>query len=369
MRNKSSLLMVIVIVLALVLIYFLFADRRDGSKPVDVNKQVSTENSGSKKSELFVYTWADYIKPELVQRFEKENNCRVTIDTFDSNEAMYSKLKAGATGYDIITPSSYMVTLLKKQDMIIDLDHSKIPNLPNVDSDYLKLSFDPAMKYSVPYMFSVTGIGYLKSKAKDFKPTWGVFGRKDMKGRMTMLNDMRETIGAALKFLGKSINSTDVKDLEAAKNVVVGWKRNLAKFENEQYKTGLASGEFYIVHGYGGDLMQVQSENSDIEFAIPQEGTSVCFDDLVIPKMAKNVELAYKFINFLHDPKVAAENTEFIRYLCPNKASYEFISPETRNNQAIFLKPEIRAKCEIIDDLGDDNQKYTKIWDQIKAAQ
>ncbi len=369
MRNKSILLTAIVIVLAIVLVYFLFADRRDNSGPVDTSNQVSSETPGSEQTELFVYTWADYIKPELVQRFEKENNCRVTIDTFDSNEAMYSKLKAGATGYDIITPSSYMVTLLKNQNMIIDLEHSKIPNLSNVDPDYLKLSFDPAMEFSVPYMFSVTGIGYLKSRVKDFKPTWGVFGRKDLKGRMTMLNDMRETIGAALKFLGKSINSTDVKDLEAAKNVVIGWKKNLAKFENEQYKTGLASGEFYLVHGYGGDLMQVQSENPDIEFAIPREGTSVCFDDLVIPRMAKNVELAYRFINFLHDPRVAAENTEFIRYLCPNRASYEFISPETRNNQAIFLKPEIRAKCEIINDLGDENQKYTKIWDQIKAAQ
>ena len=369
MRNKSILLMVIVIVLAVVLVYFLFTGKGGNTGPAAVNTPATAELPSAEKSELFVYTWADYIKPELVQRFEKENNCRVTIDTFDSNEAMYSKLKAGATGYDIITPSSYMVTLLNKQGMIIDLDHAKIPNLSNVDPDYLKLSFDPNMKYSVPYMFSVTGIGYLKSKVKDFKSTWGVFGRIDLKGRMTMLNDMRETIGAALKFLGKSINTTDVKDLEAAKKVVIGWKKNLAKFENEQYKTGLASSEFYVVHGYGGDLMQVQSENHDIEFAIPEEGTSVCFDDLVITKMAKNVELAYKFINFLHDPQVAAENTEFIKYLCPNKASYDKLPAEIRNNQAIFLKPEIRAKCEIISDLGDNNLKYTKIWDQIKAAQ
>jgi spermidine/putrescine transport system substrate-binding protein len=369
MRNKSMLLMVVVIVLAAVLLYFLFTDRGDRTGPTVTNTQAPVVSSSAEKSELFVYTWADYIKPELVQRFEKENNCRVTIDTFDSNEAMYSKLKSGATGYDIITPSSYMVTLLKKQGMIIDLDHAKIPNISNIDPDYLKLSFDPEMKHSVPYMFSVTGIGYLKSKVRDFKSSWGIFGRKDLKGRMTMLNDMRETIGAALKFLGKSINSTDEKDLEAAKTVVIGWKKNLAKFENEQYKTGLASSEFYVVHGYGGDLMQVQSENNDIEFAIPEEGTSVCFDDLVITKMAENVELAYKFINFLHDPQVASENTEFIKYLCPNKASYDKLPAEIRNNQAIFLKPEIRANCEIIKDLGDNNPKYTRIWDQIKAAQ
>jgi spermidine/putrescine transport system substrate-binding protein len=200
MRNKSILLMVIVIVLAVVLIYFLFTDKGGNTGPVAVNNLAPAESSSAEKSELFVYTWADYIKPELVQRFEKENNCRVTIDTFDSNEAMYSKLKAGATGYDIITPSSYMVTLLKKQGMIIDLDHAKIPNISNVDPDYLKLSFDPDMKYSVPYMFSVTGIGYLKSKVKDFKSTWGVFDRKDLKGRVSTAR-MQKTLKLRKRWL------------------------------------------------------------------------------------------------------------------------------------------------------------------------
>jgi spermidine/putrescine transport system substrate-binding protein len=368
MRKKNMLLAVILLVIAGILAYVVLWDHSNKTAGVSSGEQALTGPQTAKESELFVYTWADYIKPELVQRFEKENNCRVTIDTFDSNEAMYSKLKAGATGYDIITPSSYMVSLLKSQDMIIDLEHSKLPNLANVDPDYLKLSFDPDMKYSVPYMFSVTGIGYLKSKVKNFKPSWSVFARKDLKGRMTMLNDMRESIGAALKFNARDLNTNNEADLEAAKKTAIEWKRNLAKFENEQYKTGLASGEFYVVHGYGGDLMQVQEENPDIEFVIPVEGTSVCFDDLVIPKTAKNTELAYKFINFLHNPEVAAENTEFIKYLCPNKASYGKLPEEIRNNAGIFLKPEILAKCEVIKDLGENNTKYIKVWDQIKAA-
>lgn len=368
MRKKSMLLAGVLVVLAGILFYVLLWD--NGRKPSSdkMSEQAQTAGNPSEKSELFVYTWADYIKPELVQRFETQNNCRVTIDTFDSNEAMYSKLKAGATGYDIITPSSYMVILLKSQDMIVDLDHSRLPNIANIDADYLKLSFDPEMKHSVPYMFSVTGIGYLKSKVRDFKPSWSVFGRKDLKGRMTMLNDMRETIGAGLKVNGMNMNTINDADLDTAKNTIVEWKRNLAKFENEQYKTGLASGEFYVVHGYGGDLMQVQEENPDIEFVIPEEGTSVCFDDLVIPKTAKNMDLAYKFINFLHDPQVAAENTEFIKYLCPNKKSYDLLPAEIRGNQAIFLRPEIREKCEIINDLGENNSKYVKVWDRIKAT-
>jgi spermidine/putrescine transport system substrate-binding protein len=321
------------------------------------------------KPVLHVYTWADYIKPELVHRFETEQNCQVVIDTFDSNEAMYAKIKAGATGYDLITPSSYMVKIMFGQGQIQRLDPTQLPNLKYVDPDYLKIALDPKMDHSVPYMLTNTGIAYLKSKVKNFTTSWKMFDRADLKGRMTMLNDMRETIGAALKLLGYSLNSRDEKQLEAARDVVIRWKKNLAKFENEQYKTGLASGEFLVVHGYSGDILQVQKENQDIQFAIPEEGTSVACDDLVIPQAASQVKLAHQFINFLHEPDVAAENTDFVSYVCPNKASYTKISDTIHNNPAVFLSAALRAKCEVIDELGPDNAKYTKIWDQIKAAE
>ena len=324
---------------------------------------------GDKTPTLHFYTWADYIKPELVARFEQEHGCRVIIDTFDSNEAMYAKLKAGATGYDLLNPSSYMVKLLKDQGLLQDLDRALLPNLANIDPEYLRIAMDPEMKHSVPYMLTNTGLGYLASRVPDFEPSWGVFDRGDLRGRMTMLNDMRETLGGALKFLGYSLNSTNEYELAAARDVVIRWKKNLAKFENEQYKTGLASGEFLVVQGYSGDILQVQAENEDIELAIPEEGTSVACDEMVIPKDAPQVELAHKFINFLHDPQVAAENTEFVSYLCPNRASYQYLSREILDNPAIFLPPEIRAKSEVIDDVGDYIVMYTKVWDEIKAAE
>jgi spermidine/putrescine transport system substrate-binding protein len=317
---------------------------------------------------LHVYTWADYIKPELVARFEKEQACTVVIDTFDSNEAMYAKLKAGGGGYDIITPSSYMAQVMHRQGMLQPLDHAKLPNLANVDPEVLKIAIDPEMHHSAPYMMTITGIAYLGSKVADFSPSWAMLDRADLKGRMTMLADMRETIGAALKFLGHSINSTDPQQLAAARDVVIRWKANLAKLENEQYKTGLASGEFLLVHAYSGDILQVQEENDDIVFAVPAEGTSIACDDLVIPADAKSADLAYAFINFLHVPEVAAENTEFISYLCPNAASYPLLSEETRANPALFVPAEIKAKSEVIADLGDGNAAYARIWDEIKAA-
>lgn len=328
-----------------------------------------TLHCGKSKQTLHLYTWADYIKPEVVQRFETEQNCQVVIDTFDSNEAMYAKLKAGASGYDVIVPSSYMVSLMHRQGMLQKIDRTLIPNLVHLDPDFLAITIDKTMDHSVPYMITNTGIAYLKSRVNDFVPSWSMFDRADLKGRMTMFNDMRETIGAALKFLGYSLNSTDEKQLEEAKAIVLRWKKNLAKFENEQYKTGLASAEFLLVHSYSGDILQVQKENSDIAFAIPDEGTAISCDDLVIPRNARQPALAHAFINFLSTPAVAAENTDFTGYLAPNKEAYPLLSPEIRGNPAVFINPRARAKSEVLDDLGTVNALYVKIWDQIKAAE
>jgi spermidine/putrescine transport system substrate-binding protein len=317
---------------------------------------------------LHVYTWADYFKPELVARFEREHGCRVVIDTFDSNESMYAKLKAGATGYDVMTPTTYMVGVLKQQGFLRPLDKALLPNARNVDPEYLKLSPDPGMEHSVPYMLVKTGLAYSRSRVKDPVASWKMLDRADLKGRMTLLNDMRETIGAGLKSLGYSLNTTDEKQLAEARDVVLGWKRNAAKFENEQYKSGIATGEFLLVVGYSGDILQVQAENPDVAFVIPQEGTSLACDELVVPKAAKETALAHAFINFLHDPDVAAENTIFLSYLCPNAAAYAKLPREVRENPAIFVAPEIAAKSEVVRDLGADNAKYVKVWDEIKAA-
>jgi len=323
---------------------------------------------GGGRPVLSVYTWADYIKPELVARFERDNGCRVVIDTFDSNEAMYAKLKAGATGYDILTPSSYMVSLMFGQGMLERLDHGRLPNISRVDPEFLDTAVDKAMDHSVPYMLTNTGIAYLEGRVRDVEATWAMFDRTDLRGRMTMFNDMRETIGAALKSLGYSLNTTSETELSEAETVLLRWKKNLAKFENEQYKIGLASGEFLLVHAYNGDIFQVRKEDPDVRFLIPEEGTAVSCDDLVIPRGAARQALAYAFINFLHDPAVAAENTNFLGYLCPNKDAYPLLDPAIRNDPGIFMKPELKAKSEIIADLGTANALYVEVWDRIKSA-
>jgi len=321
------------------------------------------------KPVLHVFNWADYLKPELVQRFEQENNCTVVIDTFDSNESMYNKLKAGATGYDVIFPSSYFVDMMIKQQMLLPLDHAQLSNLVHLDPAYMRFATDPHMQYSVPYMMSSTGIAYRKDKVKNFVPSWSMFDRADLKGRTTLMNDYRETIGAALKFLGCSANTTNAVELAKARDVVIRWKKLIAKFENEQYKNGIAAGEFLLVHGYNGDLLQVATENTNVVFVLPTEGALVALDHLAILKTAQNVALAHKFINFIHDPKVAAENIEFVLFLCPNKDAYQYLSAATRNNTVIFPPAAVLDKCESQRDLGPATALYLKLWDEIKAAE
>lgn len=329
---------------------------------------VVSVSCGKARPMLRVYTWSDFIKPELVRRFEREQACRVVLDTFESNEAMYAKIKAGATGYDLLMPSSYMVSLMNAQGLLRRLDRALLPNLVHVDPDYLALAIDPAMDHSVPYMITNTGIAYLEGRVADVVPSWRMFGRADLRGRMTMFNDMRETIGAALKVLGYSINSTSEAELAKAETVLLEWKKNLAKYDNEQYKMGLASGEFLLVHAWSGDVFQVRRENPDVRFFVPEEGTVISCDDMVIPADAREPGLAHAFMNFLHDPAVAAENTEFIWYLCPNKDSYPLLPAEIRDNPGIFLAPGIRAKSEMIADIGAANALYVRVWDRLKSS-
>ena len=326
---------------------------------------------GSRKPTLFLYTWSDYIDPELVASFEKANHCRVKIDTFDSNETMYAKVQAGSSGYDIIFPSSYQISLMVKNNLLQPLDKGKLPNVTAHFSEaYKNLILNPEMTYNVPYAVTFTGIAYRKDKVGNAEISWSSFDDAAFKGRSSLLNDFRETIGAALKSLGYSLNSTNAAELQQACAVVQRWKKNIAKFDNEQYKTGIASGEFLLGHGYSGDVAQVMLEDPEnIGFAFPKQGFTAACDEMVIPKTAKTVDLAHAFINFLYDPDNAAKNMQYICALMPNEHAIAKLPPKYRNNTAIIPSADIMSKAEVLKDLGAANALYSKVWDTIKAAE
>ena len=318
-----------------------------------------------KRPELNVYTWSDYIDDTLVKEFEDRYNCKVVIDTFDSNEAMYAKIKAGASGYDIIIPTSYMALVMYEQKLINKLELSKIPNSKYIDKQYLqKLAFDKTMEYSIPYMLGYTCIAYNKERVVKPVNSWSIFSRKDLNGRTTLLNDMRETIGAALLYKGYKINTTNQKELEVALKQVNIWKKYIAKFDNEVYKIGLTSGEFWVVQGYSGDILQAMQERSNIEILIPKEGVSISCDDMVIPVSSDNKELAYKFINFIIEPKNAAKNMEYTQFFAPVPDAKQYV--KDLDITKIF-PVELYERGQLIKDLGIDNKKYQEVWNKIKA--
>jgi spermidine/putrescine transport system substrate-binding protein len=322
----------------------------------------------TKKTELHIFTWSDYIHPKLVKKFEATHQCRVVIDTFDSNESMFAKIKAGASGYDIIVPSSYMAKSMSPQDLLRPLDLTKIPNRKHLDQEHLSKSLDPAMSYSVPYMSAPTCLAYRQSILGEVEPSYALFDHPKVKGRMTLLNDMREVIGAALVASGYSINSIQPEEIQQATELVLRWKKNASKFDNELYKTGIASGEFHLVHGYAGELLSVADEDEDIRVIIPQEGAAFTCDDLCIPASAPHPELAHAWIDFLCHPSHAAQNMEFIGYRAPNAAAYPLLSEDFRGNSVLFPAAELAAKCTPLDDLGADVAVWIAAWDQIKSA-
>lgn len=321
------------------------------------------------QTKLHVYTWADYVNPDVVKAFEKENGCKVVIDTFDSNEAMYAKLKAGAAGYDVVFPSSYIIRSMAAEGMLEPLDASLLPNKVNIDPEVLKMIADSSMSHSVPYTLSYTVVAFRKDKVKDLQPSWALFDRSELRPRLTLLNDMRETLGAALKFSGHSLNTRDQKQIDEARDVVIRWKKNIAKFENEQYKGGVDSGEFHAVMGYSGDLFQVVEENPKVDILFPREGVAMTSDEMAIPKGAPQKELAHKFINHLLDAGVAAENMEWMGYLCPNVPAKKLVPKEFLEHPAVMVPQEVKSRVEVIQDVGADLAKYTRAWDEVKSAQ
>ncbi len=326
---------------------------------------------GPAKEVLHIYTWSDYIAPEVIKRFEEKYNCKVEVDTFDSNEAMYAKLQAGSTGYDIIMPTSYQIPLMAKNNMIQKLDHAKIPNFTkNFDKRYASATIDPSFAFGVPYAITYTGIAYRKDKVGDAPvDSWKVFETAALKDRMSLLSDMRETIGGALKYLGYSLNSTNAVEIAKAVDVAIGWKKNIAKFDNEQYKTAIAGGEFFVGHGYSSDVIQIMLENENVGFSLPKEGFTIACDEMVIAADSKKVDLAHKFIDFCYDPEIAAVNMAEVCAPMPVAPAF----PKLKEDLRALLVPDADTlkKGEVIRDFSDQpeiHQLYVDAWDRVKAA-
>ncbi|MBQ7667547.1 MAG: spermidine/putrescine ABC transporter substrate-binding protein [Kiritimatiellae bacterium] len=358
-----------------------------GSDPgVDLSAQAlaaakasGLDTDSAKGAELHVYTWSDYIAPDVVLGFENALGCKVVIDTFESNEAMYAKLKAGGNGYDIVTPTSYQIGTMAASGMIVPIEHARVPNLAGFDERFASQILDSGFKYNIPYAVTYTGLVYRKDKLPEGADpaTWEILSNPALKGRVTLLDDIREVIGAGLMSLGYSVNSTDPAQIDAAVERVLSWRGNTRKFDAESYKTEVPSGATYLGHGYSTDAVQVivgdEEEGieprPDVGFALPVEGFTIGVDEMVLSAEAPRPDLAYAFMNYLYDGDVACVNMEYVCGPMPVKAGIEKLDDDYR--AIVIPDDETIARGQVLRGFEDDPaaiELYNKAWDRIKAT-
>jgi spermidine/putrescine transport system substrate-binding protein len=323
---------------------------------------------GGNTKQLFVYNWPYYISDKVIPEFEKEFGVKIVYDNYSSNEELLAKFQAGASGYDLIFPSDYMVTMMINEKLLDTLDHSKIPNIKNLDERFKNLHFDTGNVYSLPYFWGTSGIGVNTEKVKEKVVSWKILWDEKYKDCISMLDDMRSVTQPALKILGYSLNTTDKQQIKEAKDMLLKQKPLVKAYTSDTYVDFLKSGDLWLSEGYSGDVFQVIKENKSIHYVIPEEGTEIWVDNMCIPKGAKNKETAEMFIDFLLRPEVGAENSNSTWYANPNIASNKFINPEIINNKSIYPPKEILDKCEFLKDLGESNILYEELYNELKSS-
>lgn len=317
---------------------------------------------------LNLFIWEEYLDPAVKEDFEKETGIKVIESNFGSNEDMLAKLQAGG-GFDLVVPSDYMVQVMKRMGLLQKLDRTRLPNTAHLDPFFNTFHYDPGFEYSIPFQWSTTGIGYNSKELQTAPDSWAwVFDPAKagaFKGRMSMLNDPREAIGAALLYLGHDLNSTDPAQLKQAEDLLRAQKKLLAKYDSESFEDSLASGETVLAHGWSGEFAVAASENPDIRFVLPREGAVIFVDNLAIPTSSKNTAAAHAFINYLLRPEVAARVANYSLYGSSNLAALPMIEESVKNGPG-FLRP-AGAKLHEIKDLGEKTALYEQIWTRLKA--
>lgn len=330
--------------------------------------------------ELYVYNWGEYIDDSVVEQFEEETGIKVTYDMFETNEEMYPIIEAGAVQYDVVCPSDYMIQKMVENGLIQELNFENIPNLEYIDETYLEKSqsFDPQNKYSVPYTWGTVGIIYNTKRLEELgiepPSKWSDLWDPRYEGEILMQDSVRDAFMVALKMQGNSLNSTDVDELEEAKNLLLDQKPLVQAYVVDQVRDKMLNGEAAVGVIYSGELLYLQEEaellnlDYELKYVIPEEGSNVWIDAWVIPYNAQNKENAEKWIDFLCRPEIALKNFEYITYATPNKGAFEMLDEEYQNNKSVFPDDELLENCEVYQYLGTEaDDMYSALWKEIKA--
>lgn len=323
--------------------------------------------------EFRLYIWSEYMPEDMPAAFEKETGIKVHVDLYESNEEMVAKLQAGGVNqYDLVVPSDYILPSMIELGLVQPLDHSKIPNIKNLSEKFTSPGFDPGNKYSVGYQWGTVGMMYNKKLIKNFEPTWDLMldPNRDA-GSFILLDSIREMMGIGLKYIGASVNTTNKDELKKMADILIAAKKN----KNCQGFQGGVGGKNKVVAGtaaaaivYNGDSIQSVSDSPDeFGFVVPKEGSIIWIDSMAIPAKAPNAEAAYKWINWIMEPKINAWLSNFNYYATPNGAALPLIDKEALDNPGIYPPEETMKNLEFILDLGKDNRLYDEVWTMIKT--
>lgn len=316
--------------------------------------RLDTAGSAGSTDTLTIYNWGEYIDPELIDQFEEETGIHVIYETFDSNEAMMTKVQQGGSSYDIAVPSEYAIEMMMEDDLLIEIDHSKIPNLANIDPFFLDKAFDPGNKYSIPYFWGTVGVVYNPNyidESLTFE-TWQDLWDPSLKEKVFLVDGAREVIGMGLNSLGESLNAKDDVLLRQATDRLKELAPNVKAVIGDEVTNLMINNEAYVAVTFSGQAADMMWENEDLEFSTPLEGSNLWFDNMVIPKTAANVEGAHEFINFMLDAEVGAQNTDYVGYSSPNAASWELLDPEVVEDERFYPGEEQRENLEVYENLG-----------------
>jgi spermidine/putrescine transport system substrate-binding protein len=322
------------------------------------------------EKKLSFYNYDTYVGENTLADFNSATGIEVKMDLFADGDELFTKLKAGNPGYDVIVPASNTLERMIKANMVIPLDHSKIPNMSNIDKPFQDATFDPGRKHSIPYMWGTVGIGYRKSKVEGAIDSWKwVMDDPKYGGRIALLGDQEHTIGSALMYLGYGYNSTAMPELQKAKDLLIAGKKLVKKYADDNGQDLLAQGEVDLTMEYNGDIAQLMVEDDDVSYAVPTEGSNIWQDTIAIPVGAPHPENAHAFLNFILDAEAGKHIAETIQYPTANAAAIALMDEKYRTNPAIFPPVEIIEKCEYALYLGEEGAKVRdEIWTAIQAA-
>ena len=322
------------------------------------------------EKKMNLYNFDTYIGEHTLDDFNAASGIEVKMDLFADNDELFAKLKGGNPGYDVIVPTNDMLERMIKANIVQPLDHSKIPNMSNIDKLFQDAAFDPGRKHSIPYMWGTLGIGYRKSKVDGVVDSWKVLLDSDKyAGKISLLGDANNVIGVALKYLGHSFNSTDTAELKKVEELLIACKKNVKVFADDNGQDLLASGEVDLCQEWNGDIVQVMVEDEDLAYAVPTEGSLIWQDTMAIPVGAPHPENAHAFLNFVLSAEAGKHIAETIQYATANAAAKALMDDKYKNNSAIFPPPEIVAKCEPGLYLGEEATKVRdELWTRVQAA-